>query len=61
MVDPAMNKVLSGCHKSGVAIPIGGFNGCRHLVEAVARLGTSTGEISSLTAIVAPSIPKVLH
>jgi hypothetical protein len=61
MVDPATNKVLSGYHRSGVAIPVGGCIGGRHLVEAVAPLGTSTGEVSSLTAIVAPSIPRVLH
>jgi hypothetical protein len=52
-----MNKDLPGCHKSGVAIPVGGYIGGRRLVEAVARVGTSTGQVSSLTTIVAPSIP----
>jgi hypothetical protein len=61
MVDPVANKVVPGCHRSGVAIAVGDCIGGRHLVEAVARLGTSTGEVSSLTTIGAPPILRVLH
>jgi hypothetical protein len=61
MVDPAVNKVLSSCHGSGVAISVGGYIGGRRLVEVVAWPGTSTSEVSTLTAIVVPSIPKVLQ
>jgi hypothetical protein len=61
MIDPASNKVLSGCHKSGVAIVIGDCIGGRCLVKVVARLGTSTGEVSSLATIEALPICGVLH
>jgi hypothetical protein len=61
MVGPAINKVLSSSHRSGVAILVGGYVGGWRLVEAVARPGSSNGEVSSLTAILEPFIPKVLH
>jgi hypothetical protein len=61
MVDPAMIKVLSGCHMSVVAIAVGDCIGGRRLVEAVVWLGTSTGEVSSLTTIEAPPVRRVLH
>jgi hypothetical protein len=51
MIDPASNKVLSGCHKSGVSIVVGDYIGGRRLVKVVARLGTSTGEVSSLATL----------
>jgi hypothetical protein len=61
MVDPTAYKVLSGYHRSGVAISIRGCVGGRRLVEAVARLGTSTGEVFSLIAIEAAPICRVPH
>jgi hypothetical protein len=61
MIDLAVNKVLSGCHRSGVAIPVGDCIGSMCLVGAVVQLGTSTGEVSPITTIVTPPIPKVLH
>jgi hypothetical protein len=61
MVDPASSKVLLGCHRSGVAIAVGDCIGGRHLVEAVARLATSTSKVSPLTRIDAPPIHRVLH
>jgi hypothetical protein len=61
MVDPTVNKVLSGCHRNGVAISVGDYVGGRRVVEAVALLGTSTGEVSSLTTIEASPIRRVLH
>jgi hypothetical protein len=61
MIDPAMNKILSGCHRSGVTILVRSCIGGRHLVQAVARLGTSTCEVSSLATVVAPTISRVLH
>jgi hypothetical protein len=61
MIDPAVNKILSGCHRSGVTIPVRSCIGGRRLVRAVAQLGTSTCEVSSLTIVVAPSISRVLH
>jgi hypothetical protein len=56
-----VNKVLSGCHRNGVAILVGDYVGGRRVVEAVALLGTSTGEVSSLTTIEASPIHRVLH
>jgi hypothetical protein len=61
MVYPTANKVLLSCHRSGVAIAVGDCVSGRRLVEAVARFGTSTSEVSSLTAIEAPPISRVLH
>jgi hypothetical protein len=61
MVDPATNKVLPSYHRSGVAISVGDCTGGRRLVGAIARLGTSTGEVSFLTTIETPPIHRVLH
>jgi hypothetical protein len=61
MVEPVANIVLPGYHKSGVAISVGECVHGRRLVEAVARLGTSTSEVSSLTTIEALPIHTVLH
>jgi hypothetical protein len=61
MVDPARNKILSGCHRSGVTILVRDCVGGRHLVGAVAWIGTSSCEVSSFTIVVAPSISRVLH
>jgi hypothetical protein len=61
MIDPAVNKILLGYHRSGVTIPVRNYIGGRRLVGAIARLGASTCEVSSLTTVVAPSISRVLH
>jgi hypothetical protein len=61
MVDPAVNKVLSGCHKSRVTILVRDCVGGRHLVGAGAQLGTSTGKVSSFTTVVTPPISRVLY
>jgi hypothetical protein len=61
MVDPASNKVLSGCHRSGVVIAVRGCIGGRRLVEVVSRLGTSTSEVSSFTTVETLPVHGVLH
>jgi hypothetical protein len=61
MIDPTVNKILSGCHRSKVTILIRSCISGRRLVGVIAWLGTSTCEVSSLTIVVAPSISKVLH
>jgi hypothetical protein len=61
MVDPIVNKVLAGWHRSGVAIPVGHYVGGRRLVGAVAWLGASTGKVSFLTIFKTPPICRVLH
>jgi hypothetical protein len=61
MIDPAVNKILLGCHRSGVTILVRRCIGGRRLVGAIAWLGTSTCEVSSLTIDVEPSISRVLH
>jgi hypothetical protein len=61
MVHPVVNKVLPGCYRSGVTIPVRDRIGGRHLVGAGARLGTSTIELSSFTIVVTPPISGVLY
>jgi hypothetical protein len=61
MVDPATNKALPGCHRSGVTIPISECIGGRRLAGAVAQLGTSASEVSPFTTIEALPIHRVLH
>jgi hypothetical protein len=61
MVDPTANKVLPGCHRSGVTILVRGCVGGRRLVRAGARLGTSIGKVSSFTTVVTPPISRVLY
>jgi hypothetical protein len=54
-------RVKQDNSRSGVAIPIRNCIGGRLLVGAGVLLGTSTGEVSSLTTIVTPPIPRVLY
>jgi hypothetical protein len=61
MIDHAVNKVLPGCHRSGVSIPIRDCIGGRRLVGVGARHGTSTGKVSPITTIETPPIRRVLH
>jgi hypothetical protein len=61
MVDPALNKVLPGCHKSGVGNAGGDCIGGRHLVDVVARHGTSTGKVFSFATFKALPIRGVLN
>jgi hypothetical protein len=61
MVDPAMKKVPPDYHRSGVNISVGDCICGRHLVGVVACLGTSTGQVSPITAIETPPIRRVLH
>jgi hypothetical protein len=61
MVDPAVNKTLLGCHRSGVAILVRGYVGGRRLDGAGAQLGTSTSEVSSFTTVVIPPLSRVLQ
>jgi hypothetical protein len=61
VIHPAANKILSGCHKSRVTISIRNCFGGRRLLGAVARLGTSTCKMSSLTIVLIPSVSRVLH
>jgi hypothetical protein len=61
MIDPAMNKIQSGCHRSGVSIPVRSCIGGMRLVGTIVWLGTSTCKVSSRTTVVAPSISTVLR
>jgi hypothetical protein len=61
MVDLASNKVLPSCDRSGVAVMVGSYIGGRCLIEAVLKLGTSTGEVSSFAIVKALLICTVLH
>jgi hypothetical protein len=61
MVDHGSSKFLPGRHRSGVAAAVGCWIGDMHLIEAVTRLGASTGEVSPLTTVEAFPISGVLH
>jgi hypothetical protein len=61
MVDPTTNEVLSGCHESGVTIPVRDCIGGRCLDGAGAWLGTSIIKVSSFTTVVTHPISGVLY
>jgi hypothetical protein len=60
MIDPALNKIIPSCHRSGVTIPIWNCIGGRCPVGVIAWLGISTCEVSSFTTVAAPSISRPL-